>query len=57
MMHALNDLATAKSNGSQETAKAVIYFLNYCTSNPNPSKMCTASNMILSVHSNTAYLV
>ena len=35
MMYALNDLATAKSTGSQETAKATIYFLNDCASNPN----------------------
>ena len=57
MMHTLNDLHTAKSNGSQETAKAAIYCLNYCDSNPNPSKMYTASDMILSVYSNTVYLV
>ena len=57
MMHALKDLATAKSNGSQETPKAVIYFLKYCASIPNPSKMYTASDMILSIHSDAAYLV
>ena len=45
MMHALNDLATTKSNSSQETTKAVIYFLNYCASNPNPTKMYTVSDM------------
>ena len=57
MVHTLNDLPTAKSNGSQETAKAVIYFLDYSASNPNPTKMYTASDMIRSVHSDAAYLV
>ena len=57
MIHTLNNLPTAKSNGSKETAKDVLYFLNYYASNPNPSKMYTASDMILSVQRNTAYLV
>ena len=57
MMHALNALATAKHNGTQETAKAVTYLLDYCSSNQNPSKLYRASDMILHCHSDAAYLV
>ena len=37
MLHALNDLATKVNNGTQETAKALTHFLNYCAANPDAS--------------------
>ena len=37
MLHALNDLSTKVNSGTQETAKALTHFLNYCASNPNTS--------------------
>ena len=57
MLHNLNDLATAISNGTQETMKAVTHFLNYCASNPDAVKLYRASDMWLYVDSDAAYLV
>ena len=57
MLHALNNIATATVNGTEATLKATEYFLNYVASNPNASIRFCASNMILQVHSDAAYLV
>ena len=57
MMHALNDLAASVNEGTQETAEAVTYFLNYCASNQDAIKMYRASDMILTSQSDAAYLV
>ena len=57
MLHALNDLATKVNNGTQETAKALTHFLNYCAANPDASIKYHASDMILHNHSDAAYLV
>ena len=35
MLHALNDLATKTRKGTQQTAKALTHFLNYCATNPD----------------------
>ena len=37
--------------------KAVNHFLNYCASNPEAATLYRASNMILSIDSDAAYLV
>ena len=57
MLHALNDLATQKNDGTQKTVEALIYFLNYCASNPDAMKLYRASGMILTIDSDAAYLV
>jgi hypothetical protein len=35
MLHALNTLTAAQSEGTQKTNQAMVDFLNYCTSNPD----------------------
>jgi hypothetical protein len=57
LMHSLNDLATAKSEGTQATMEELTKVLNYAASNPNPTKLYRASDMILNVDSDAAYLV
>ena len=56
-MHALNNLATAVNDSIQATIEAITYFLNYCASNQNTTKLYRASNMILTIDSDAAYLV
>ena len=56
-MHAINDLSSNKNTATQTTQKELIKLLNYCASNPKPSKMYRASDMILAVDSDAAYLV
>eukprot|EP00536_Pseudo-nitzschia_multiseries_P010327 jgi/Psemu1/25590/gm1.25590_g len=55
MLHPLNDIASAKDN--QTTLGATKYFLNYAACNPEATIIYRASNMILPVDSNAAYLV
>ena len=57
MLHALNDLATRTHNGTQETAKALTHFLNYCAANSDAVVEYQASDMILHNHSDAAYLI
>ena len=57
LLHALNNIATATVNGTEATLKATKHFLNYVASNPNASIQFCASDMILQVHSDAAYLV
>ena len=57
MMHTLNNLATAINDCTQATVEAITYFLNYCASNQNATKLYRASDMILTTDSDTAYLV
>ena len=57
MLHALNDLATKTQKGTQQTAKALTHFLNYCATNPDAKVTYQASDMILHNHSDAAYLV
>ena len=57
MLHALNDLASQQSKGTSETMKAMLHFLNYAASLPNAEKIYKASDMILTIDSDAAYLV
>jgi hypothetical protein len=57
MLHALNELCIAATKGTEETAKALIHFLNYCATNPDAEIIYRASDMILSVDSDAAYLI
>mmetsp|Transcript_2562 Transcript_2562/g.5252 ORF Transcript_2562/g.5252 Transcript_2562/m.5252 type:complete len:157 (-) Transcript_2562:130-600(-) len=55
MIHAIN--AIASEDDVRSTYNATIYFLNYAASNPNAEVLYRASDMILNVESNAAYLV
>lgn len=57
MLHALNDIACAVAKGTIATKAATTYFLNYIASNPTPQIRYRASDMILYVESDAAYLV
>ena len=57
MMHILNYLATQTHSGTQKTVQATTHFLDYCSTNPNATKLYRASDMILNIHSDAAYLV
>ena len=39
MMHPLNNLATVVNDGTQVTVEVITYFLNYCASNQNATKL------------------
>jgi hypothetical protein len=56
MLHALNALAAAQSNGTQATAEALIHLLNYSTTHPDAKILYHASDMLLHIHSNASYL-
>jgi hypothetical protein len=56
MAHALNTLGSAQSKGTQQTAIALIDFLNYCATHPNPILRYVASDMQLHTHSDASYL-
>ena len=55
LLHSLNDIASAKN--TKECTDAVKYFLNYAASNPNAEIIYRASDMILQLDSDEAYLV
>ena len=57
MLHAVNELATSKSDGTQEIVTDIAHFLDYCACNPNPVKLYHTSDMILHIHSDATYLV
>ena len=57
MLHQLNDLAMKTKNGKQQTAKALMHFLNYCAANPDAKVTYQASDMIFQNHLDTLYLV
>ena len=57
MLHALSDIASAMHNGTAATMKAVKHFLNYAASNPDAEILYRASDMILRLDSDAAYLV
>ena len=57
MLHALNCLVTLVNNGTQQMMKALCHFLDYCYNYPDAVKLYVASDMILFIDSNVAYLV
>ena len=57
MAHAINDIGAAVANGTEATEKAVRHFLDYAHSNPDGEIIFRASDMILQVDSDAAYLV
>ena len=57
MLHALNEIAIHTANGTQATLAATMHLLNYAASNPNATLRYQASDMILHIDSDAAYLV
>lgn len=57
MLHTLNDLASQQSKGTEQTIKAMLHFLNYAATHPEARKVYRASEMVLAVDSDAAYLV
>jgi hypothetical protein len=57
MMHALNDLSTQTTTGTQITADEMEHFLNYCATNPDAALLYRAIDMVLMNDSDAAYLV
>ena len=57
MLHALNDIATATSKGTEAKFAAVEHFLDYAASNPDARIRYTACEMILQSISDAVYLV
>ena len=56
MLHALNDLATQQSKGTQKTMQALTHLLNYAATHPDATIRYTKSAMILHIHSDASYL-
>ena len=56
-MHSLNNLAIQTHSSTQKTVQATTHFLDYCSTNPNATKLYRASDMILNIHSDAAYPV
>jgi hypothetical protein len=57
MLHALNELCIAATKGTKQTGEALEFFLNYCSLNQSAEIIHQASEMILTVHSDAAFLV
>ena len=57
MLHAINDIALSASKGTEETLKATLHLLNYAHTHQASSIIYRASDMILRVDSDAAYLV
>jgi hypothetical protein len=56
MLMALSALASAQAHATEDTAKALVHFLNYCTTHPDATIRYLASDMVLHVHSDASYL-
>ena len=57
MLHALNDIALTASKGTEATLRATVHLLNYAHTYPDTKIRYRASDMILHVDSDAAYLV
>jgi hypothetical protein len=57
MLHTINDIASATMHGTEQTLAAAKHFLNYTASNQDGEIIFRASDMILQIDSDAAYLV
>ena len=57
MLHAINDISLSAAKGTEATLDATMYLLNYAHTNPDTEVIYRASDMILRVDSDAAYLV
>ena len=56
MNTALSSLASQHANGTEQTARDAVKFLNYCSTHPDAKLRYQASDMILKIHSDASYL-
>ena len=56
MLHILSTLASAQPIGTQATIEIMTYFLNYASSHPDAKLRYNASDMILMIESDAAYV-
>jgi hypothetical protein len=56
MLHILSNLAAAQTKGSKNTTIQMVHFLNYCTTYPTATLHYQASDMVLHIYSDAAYL-
>ena len=57
MLQPLNDLCIAANSPSEQTMQDLNHFLDYCASNPDPKIIYRASDMLLQLYTDAAYLV
>ena len=57
MLHAINDISLSAAKGTEATLDAITYLLNYAHTHPNTEIIYRASDMVLRVDSDAAYLV
>jgi hypothetical protein len=57
MLHAINDISLSASRGTEATLDATMFLLNYAHTFPNAEIIYRASDMVLHVDSDAAYLV
>ena len=57
MLHAINDISLSTAKGTEATLKATTHLLNYAHTHPSTEIIYRASDMILRVESDAAYLV
>jgi hypothetical protein len=56
MLHILSNLAAAQTKGTENTTIQMVHFLNYCATYPTATLRYQASDMILHIYSDAAYL-
>jgi hypothetical protein len=56
MLHILSNLAASQTTGTEATTIQMVHFLNYCATYPDAKLRYRASDMILHIHSDAAYL-
>ena len=56
LLVALNDLASAQSQGTESVLSEVTQLLNYCATHPDAVVRFHASDMVLHIHSDASYL-
>ena len=57
MLHAINDISISAARGTEATMKAAVHLLNYAATHPSAKIIYRASDMILQIDSDAAYLV
>ena len=57
MLHAINDISRSAAKGTEATLAATVHLLNYAHTFPNATTIYRASDMVLRVDSDAAYLV
>jgi hypothetical protein len=56
MLHILSNLAASQTKGTETTTIQMVHFLNYCATYPAATLRYQASDMILHIYSDAAYL-